>query len=89
MSVILTGINADIKCIDCPMKDLDDNCMAQEHSGDTWEEMKADCPLKSVDGLIEQVEQSKHQRSLSDDDLTFYQDGLDEAIAIIKEYCGM
>lgn len=86
MSVIITGITSDIKCIDCPMRDLDDNCLAQKYESETWEEMKAGCPLKSIDGLIEKVEQLK--KSCANDS---YGKCMANAISrvekLIKEYC--
>lgn len=82
MSVIITGITSDIKCIDCPMRDLDDNCLAQKYESETWEEMKADCPLKSIDGLIENIKTTDSDYRYNGHNLS-----IDGVIEIIKEYC--
>lgn len=44
-----------------------------------------DCPLKSVDGLIEKIDKKANSGQWSE--ATVY--GMKKAIAIIKEYCGM
>ena len=43
-----------------------------------------DCPLKSVDGLIEEIRTETSNPFRNSD----YQDGLMKAMDIIKEYCG-
>ena len=37
-----------------------------------------------IDNVVKQLEQSKHEICLSDDDLEHYQNGIDEAIEIVK-----
>ena len=91
MSVILQGINADIKCIDCPIKDIGDDCLMQKYSYDTFEEMKDDCPMKSVGGLLDKLERigGNEDKSVYKNLNPSYVQGLKDSIAIIKEYCGM
>ncbi len=61
----------------------------------TSNELK-NCPLKSVDGLIEQIEQAKQYKGLTGNPTIdkhnigldrYFDLGLDKAIKIIKEYC--
>ena len=38
----------------------------------------------SVDKVVEELEEAKHEICLSDDDLEYYQNGIDEAIEIVN-----
>ena len=38
-----------------------------------------------IDKVVEELEERKHEICLSDDDLEHYQNGIDEAIEIVKE----
>ena len=39
----------------------------------------------SVDKVVEELEEAKHEIFLSDDDLEYYQNGIDDAIEIVKQ----
>lgn len=49
MSVLIKGMEMPKHCIDCPMKNEEDDCLVQElqHWKD-WDSMKAGCPLVDV-----------------------------------------
>lgn len=49
MSIIIKGMKMPKHCIDCPMKNDEDDCVVQElqHWRD-WDDMKAGCPLVEV-----------------------------------------
>lgn len=38
-----------------------------------------------IDKVVEELEEAKHEICLSDDDLEHYQDGIDQAIEIVKQ----
>ena len=40
---------------------------------------------KEFEKMIEKLEERKHEICLSDDDLEYYQNGIDEAIEIVKQ----
>ena len=40
-----------------------------------------------IDKVGEELEEAKHEICLSDDDLEYYQNGIDEAIEIVKQGC--
>ena len=40
-----------------------------------------------IDKVVEELEEAKHEICLSDDDLEYYQNGIDEAIEIVKQGC--
>lgn len=42
-------------------------------------------PAYSVDKVVKELEEAKHEICLSDDDLEYYQNGIDEAIEIVKQ----
>lgn len=49
MSVIVKGMEMPKHCIDCVLKNAEDDCMAQEwQEWETWEEMRKGCPLVEV-----------------------------------------
>jgi len=87
MSVIVTGINMPDDCFDCERREkcCGNSCSIQHR--------KADCPLKSVEGLIEKLEEEKmlYTRTVADDNPIDYgvRIGLSKAIKIIKQYCGI
>ena len=41
----------------------------------------------SVDKVVKELEEAKHEICLSDDDLEYYQNGIDEAIEIVSQDC--
>lgn len=48
-------------------------------------DMIEDAPTAyDVDKVVEELEERKHEICLSDDDLEYYQNGIDEAIEIVK-----
>ena len=40
-----------------------------------------------IDNVVGELEEAKHEICLSDDDLEYYQNGIDEAIEIVKQGC--
>ena len=97
MSVIITGMDMPENCANCPLTYLDtgddaywglneyrcvkDNGLIDIHD----KERLDDCPLKSVDGLIDKIEIEICSRNY----YTRETDTRDKIIEIIKEYCGM
>lgn len=49
MSILIKGMQMPKECLDCPMCDINDDCVLQkdERFG-TWEEQKKGCPLVEV-----------------------------------------
>lgn len=47
-----------------------------------------DCPLKSIEGLIERIQESKINVDLDIGQEMYYNNAVDNIIEIIKEYCG-
>ena len=94
MSVFITGTDMPKGCHECQkFLDGDDYCIIQDlaMTGDEWDKYTFDkqyknCPLKSVEGLIEKVEQLK--KSCANDS---YGKCMTNAISrvekLIKEYC--
>lgn len=48
-----------------------------------------DCPLKSIDGLIEKITEYRNKNAGDDEFNVGQLWGIDEVTEIIKEYCGM
>ena len=49
MSVLIKGMKMPKHCIDCPMKNNEDDCLVQElQNWKDWDSMKAGCPLVEV-----------------------------------------
>jgi hypothetical protein len=49
MSILIKGMQMPKECLDCPMCDINDDCVLQKDERfDTWEEQKKDCPLIEV-----------------------------------------
>lgn len=76
--------------------DADDFFARMENDTDLCAEMETD-GLKAlkkyldmqptaydIDKVVEELEEAKHGICLSDDDLEYYQNGIDEAIEIVK-----
>lgn len=104
MIVIIPESNIPETCKKCPFMDWHLNCKLQEKQHETWEEMKENCPLKSIDGLIEKMQseiarlrdyntklnqQSGYYSTPEIQNVSGNIKGLLDAVAIIKEYCGM
>lgn len=107
MSVILTGMEIPKSCGECGMsyrehyysKDVPVMCpIVYSPLGLNIIEKHKNCPLKSLEGLIERLEQAKQYRGMTGKSVIdkcnvgldrYFDLGLDKAIRIIKEYCGM
>ena len=89
MSVIVTGIDMPKNCKECELTFLDtgddayfgtncNRCIYDYaeicHDDKRWD----DCPLRSVEGLIEKIEERRSKQNCSCSD----------CIDIIREYCG-
>lgn len=91
MSVIVNKIPDN--CVECPLSywdyyfsDLPLRCnLMSDHIEVTKSKRHEDCPLKSVDVLIEKIDKKANSGQWSES-VTY---GMQKAIAIIKEYCGM
>ena len=86
MGAIITGIDIPKECINCPLKNSDDNCLVQSwklyDNWETWDDMKVTCPIKSINGLIKEIKNIDLDKSTND----FY--GMQKKIIkVIKEYC--
>ena len=82
MSVIVTGIDIPKSCGECNASGTG-ACRKWFDVKEIGLKRSERCPLKSVDGLIEKLNECV------DDKSTGEQVGIDLAIDIIKEYCGM
>lgn len=100
MRVIVTGKKMPNQWNDCRFNYECECCLIDAVCSDEMSENGVDrphfCPLKSIDGLIDRIEQAKQYKGESgnphidvhDVGLDRYFDlGLDKAIKIIKEYC--
>ena len=71
------------------MKNDIDLCAEMEMCGE--EALKKYLDLQptayDVDKVVEELEERKHEICLSDDDLEYYQNGIDNAIEIVKHGC--
>ena len=87
MGVIITGMEIPESCYYCPLasggwkKDEGAWCDARGERLSAGSNAR-DCPLKSVDGLIEQIEEMGGHVHDSN-----YWNGVYDAIEIIKNYC--
>ena len=78
MSVIVKEIDMPENCLECQV-----NCLRIGR--------KAECPLKSVDGLIEKIDKlaySETEYGIEEFDASKIV-RLDDLVEVIKEYCGM
>ena len=82
MSVIVTGIDMPKNCVDC-RKESTQNVVGIDCS---WLDNK-NCPLKSIDGLIERIEKAKGVFNQHGEQASLEATGLQYAIELIKEYC--
>lgn len=50
MSILIKDMRMPDRCIDCPMKNFEDDCVVQEHSDhwNSWEDMRKGCPLVEI-----------------------------------------
>lgn len=104
MSVIVTGIDMPKSCDVCSYMETNDDLMSsdyrymycgQPYMGDYVTDYVAcrhpDCPLKSVDGLVERINKlaySETEYGIEEFDASKIV-RLDDLIEVIKEYCGM
>lgn len=94
MSVIVTGMSMPKNCARCEFRkyhDGDDFCeLIKILCGIEWRTKDVDCPLKPVEGLIEEIEQRQRIISLFKG-LSGAEEmkGMNDCIKIIKEYCGL
>lgn len=94
MSIIVTGMKMPQNCLDyCPMfRHGTDNytyCVIGK-SKPSAIKRSDDCPLKSVDGLIEKITEYRNKINAGGDEFKVGQLwGIDEVTEIIKEYCEM
>ena len=90
MSVILTGMNTPNMCGRCELWDIDrEICMRLVQTNADKMTIRNDCPVKSVEGLIERIEKigGNEEKSVYKNLNPSYVQGLKEAIKTIKEYC--
>lgn len=97
MGVIIKNVEMPKNCCDCACHNGENGECQVTGSRDTWcNEPPRSCPIKSVDGLIEIIEQAKQYKGRSGNPYIDAHDvgldrhfdlGLDKAIKIIKEYC--
>jgi len=83
MSVIVTGMEMPEYCCDCPCYNSENGqCKITKD----YEIIKRafDCPLKYVEGLIEQIKEYNEFNRGEIDELY-----MNDIIKIVKEYCGM
>lgn len=84
MSIILTGINMSENCKECKLRTTDVcNAVRRDEKTIDLTIVQENCPIKSVDGLIKEINRKANSGQWSD--ATVY--GMRKAIAIIKEYC--
>lgn len=84
MSVIVTGMDMPENCSDCPINDSYGVCNILRESPDDG---KLDnCPLKSVDGLIDAIKTGTGIRCKDKLWNVFTSD--EDIIEIIRKYCG-
>ena len=80
------------------MKLTDRNCEKCVHhlSGycDSWDcnmqtvdDVKKEAVTEYIKAVVKELEERKHEICLSDDDLEHYQNGIDDAIEIVKNGC--
>ena len=90
MSVILKEIEMPKNCSDCPCFDGENGECRATGSRDTWcSEPPRSCPLKSIDGLIDEFKKRYPKNYAGDFELggRSCKFSLTQVIRIIKEYC--
>ena len=86
MSMIVIGVEMPINCVECHEKGIRNLLDCELIFGGCANcGRHPKCSLKSIDGLIENIDKKANSGQWSD--ATTY--GMYKAIAIIKEYCGM
>ena len=94
MAVIITGMDMPKNCIECGLryregdfkdylfrcKITDNRLIMAEHA------RNYDCPLKSTDGLIKDIQQLKHNNT-NNSDYRWWNNAIDNVEDEIKEYC--
>lgn len=88
MTVIVTGKKMQKSCGMC---DASGTGVCRKwmplHQRNEMRERAKDCPLKSVEGLIEQIVSKKYAKPIGCEE-TRHNNTIDEVIGIINEYCG-
>lgn len=90
MSVILTGMDMPNMCGRCKLWDIDRKiCTRLVQTNEDKMTRRNDCPVKSVDGLIEKMEKfgGHEKKSVYKNLNPSYVQGLKDAIKMVKEYC--
>ena len=99
MAVIVTGMGIPKNCASCDLTYLDTGddayfgtnehrCVVDDSVIDcNTSEREYDCPLKSIDGLIEKIETDMSHYMYDDYGNTTTEH--DVLVGIIKEYCGL
>lgn len=90
MAVILTNIDMPKSCVECDKRKFNkcymNSVMVIEHEyRNNDKKIHPDCPLKSVDKLIEAIERLPTQENSEGQDM--YQ--AYDVLRTIREYCGM
>lgn len=89
MGVIVTGMKMPESCVECDKRRFNkcymNGVMAIEHEyRNNNKKINPDCPLKSVDGLIEKIKE--HNECHRDEIDGLY---MNDILEIVKEYCEM
>lgn len=87
MSVIVTGMDMPDNCFDCKVEGLLRNCpckMGYYSASDYRDSRCPDCPIISVDSVIEQMEVAKFVDPYGIDRDKRYNDGIRACIAILR-----
>lgn len=80
MSNELTDRNCE-KCI----HHMNGYCDSWDCNMQTVDDVKKEAVNEYIKAVIKELEERKHEICLSDDDLEYYQNGIDEAIEIVKQ----
>ncbi len=89
---VIAQIDMPNMCGRCDMWDISlEMCRLLVQPNEDKMTIRKDCPLKSVDGLIEKIEKygGNEEKSAYKNLHPSYTRGLKDAIKIIKQYCGM
>lgn len=89
-AVIVTGMNMPTACKDCEYPNCDyykaEWCRHGENSINYMTARSDGCPLRSIDGLIERIENKKYDKPFGTEEAR-HNDTIDMCIDFIKEYC--
>ena len=84
MSVIV-GMDMPNRCYDCELR-KGCNCIIKKMYLPDLSVQNQDCPLKSVEGLIEKIKAKEYAYISSQYEWIIWNNALEEAIKIIEEY---